>query len=517
MPEAQNRGLVTEFIRNYRGRSLLHCYGGLKARLIRLFLVLAFVLFGVFTDLFGLGGITENFTYRAYSLLVAPFHDTAERDNVPVVMIDDRDLRSHDWIWPVSYQNHARVLDEILKYRPRSIYMDFLFIDQREDPTIGRLVPVLEKYIEAEIPVYLPVLPFKRQRAEIRDLTRTVLATRAQQGLNDEEYILRKVTRASRSNEGASKEDYEKRGFERTFPAFALYLHGCSRGDCGKSELKPSADDLRFESPLQIQWGIVPSEKNDFLKGCNYSAKQSVWDVSKKLLSTVMFESVAKAEEQCPYMPVISVTNLLHEGFSPSASAYVAKELSDRIAGKDVVYGQALVGVSDFVDPPTQPRVSSGYRHAMALENLRRDGDNYLKSKISISVPFLSEGAARSVTVTPETVFLVALVLLSTIHAFASFSTESFLQKDDRKLGRHLIVSLAAHGFYLSILLLLTIVQVWLFRLAPLNLLGLFGLIATVRGVSGSFYFEALERGLSRLLQLLTSVLRNQSIRGESI
>jgi len=510
MAQDLDRGLFDEFVRGYRVRTLLHRDGGLRARLIRLVLVIVFVLLvGFFADLFGLGALTERFTFRTYSLMVAPFHDTTERDNVPVVMIDDRDLRAHEWVWPVSYRNHARILEEILKYKPRSIYMDFLFIDQRDDPTIGQLVPVLEKYLEAEIPVYLPVLPFKRQRPEFQDLTRTVLATRDQKGLDDEEYILSRSAQSS--------------------PAYALYLHGCSRGDCGKSALEPlsvdpekNADqdprkDPRFRKPLQIQWGLVPSKKNAFLDGCKYSSEQSTFSVVRSLWFNTIFHGATNAEELCPYMPVISVTNLLHEGFSSTASAYAEEALIERIAGKDVIYGQALVGVSDFVDPPTQPRISSGYRHAMALENLRSNGDNYLKSEIDVSLPFLSDSTGRVMTITPGTVFLWVLVLLSAIHAFASFSTMDFLRKDGRKLSRHLLVTVAANGFYLSLLLVLTVVQVWLFRLAPLNLAGLYGLIAAVRGASGSFYFEAVERGLFKLLRVPVSVQRDQESRGELI
>lgn len=509
MAQDLDRGLWGEFVRGYRMHILLHCHGGLRARLIRLFLVIVFVLaVGFFADLFGLGSLTERFTFRTYSLLVAPFHDTTERDNVPVVMIDDRDLRAHGWLWPVSYRNHARVLDEILKYSPRSVYMDFLFIDQRDDPTIGQLVPVLEKYLDAEIPVYLPVLPFKRQRSEFQDLTRTVLATRRHEGLDDEEYVLHKAARAS--------------------PAYALYLHGCSRGDCGKSGLGPLSEDPdknagqdpvkdpRFSKPLQIQWGLVPSAMNGFLEGCKYSSEQSTCSVVRNLWFTTIFRGAANAEEQCPYMPVISVTNLLHEGFSSDASAFAEKALTDRISGKDVIYGQALVGVSDFVDPPTQPRVSSGYRHAMALENLRSNGDRYLKAETDISLPFLPKHAGGVMTVTPGTVFLWVLILLSAIHAFASFSTMRFLQKESRTLHRHLLVTLAANSFYLCLLLIIAVVQVWLFRLAPLNLAGLYGLIAAVRGASGSFYFQAAERGLCRFLRVPVSVPQDQQIEGKS-
>lgn len=509
MAQDLDRGLFGEFIHSYGGRRLLHCYGGLRARLIRFFLVMVFVLVvGFLADLFGLGALTERFTFRTYSLMVAPFHDTTERDNVPVVMIDDRDLRAHDWLWPVSYRNHARILEEILKYSPRSVYMDFLFIDQRDDPTIGQLVPVLEKYLEAEIPVYLPVLPFKRQRSEFQDLTRTVLATRRQQGLDDEEYVLHKSARAS--------------------PAYALYLHGCSRGDCGKSGLEPLSEDPesnarqnprkdpRFSKPLQIQWGLVPTGMNKFLDGCKYSSEQSTFSVVRDLWSTAIFQGLTNAEERCPYMPVISVTNLLHEGFSPDASAFVEEALSDRISGKDIIYGQALVGVSDFVDPPTQPRVSSGYRHAMALENLRSNGDRYLKAETDISLPFLPKDAGWAITVTPGTVFLCVLILLSAIHAFASFSTMRFLQEESRTLHRHLLVTVAANSLYLGLLLIITVVQVWLFRLAPLNLAGLYGLIAAVRGASGSFYFQAAERGLSRLLRVPVSVSQDQQIEGKS-
>jgi hypothetical protein len=490
------RSLFVELLQDYRPRFPAKCPRWLDRRLIRLSLILAFGLYGLHTGFFGLGPVASRLTYQLVNQLSSPFHDTSERESVPLVLVDDEDLDRHGWLWPIAYGNHARILDEILNFGPRAVFVDFFFIDRRGDPSLKDLVAVLRRYAAEKVPVYVPVLKWKKQREELRNLTIGV------------------STRLDPSPLGELA--YDLRDGHLLSPAFSLYRDACLAGDCGANADAFLALDDGFREPMQIEWGLVPSQKNEFLKGCTYSAaKQSQWDVLKAAVGKlIMFGE--RPDETCPYMPLISTTNLLRDGFSADMRDAFAVELEDRIAGRDVIYSQALFGVSAFVDPPVNPPVSSGYRHAMALENLRLHGSDYLRTRLDLTVPYLPE-SFRSLTIDTGFVQHVVFVLLATIHAFASFAEGRFLDRKDRPLRRRFVIFCTANAFYLSVFILIAIAQVFWLRLTPANLFGLYGLIVAARGLTGSYYLKRLEDFLFRATALPVVRPAGRQLSGETL
>lgn len=484
MAQPANGWLICELMRGYSPRALTACPRWLEKRLIRLSLVLAFGLFGLHTSLFGLGDLTDRINHRVFSLFSAPFHPATYRESVPIVLVDDFDLRNEKWLWPIAYGNHARVLRALLAHEPHAVFMDFLFVDKREDPSIEELEAVLHTYMEKNIPVFVPIVRGKRVRREIRKLTIPVSTALEAGTLVEDVYGLRDRNRDS--------------------AALALFRHACAPEDCEawQKSLQEAGD--RFDRPMQIEWGMVPSASNGFLEGCRYDAGDSSGAVFWKVLRTWIANGLSKAEEICPYMPQVSVGRLLAaQGGGDSQSG-----VSVLGPGKLLIYGQALKGVSAEVDPPTIHFVSSAYRHAMALENLLLRGADFLKTEIVL--PTVGGNAAEKDdaenepdpprTVTPGTILNATFFLFAAIHALTSFSSERFLDNKDRPMKRRLLLALVANGFYLSILVTILLVQVIFLRLAPFNLFGLYALIATVRGLTGSFYLNWMETSVARLL-----------------
>lgn len=490
------RFLIWEFLQDCRPGSSGRCPRWLDRRLIRLSLILAFGLYGLSTNFFGLGPVASRLSYQLVNQLTSPFHDTSERESVPLVLVDDRDLDQHDWLWPIEYGNHARVLDEILNYGPRAVFVDFFFIDRRKDPSLKELVAVLRRYAAEKVPVYVPVLRWKKQREELRNLTIGVSTRLDPSPLGELAYDLSDGRLLS--------------------PALSLFRDACLAGDCGANPDAFLALDDGFGDPMQIEWGLVPSTKNDFLEGCTYSAaEQSQWDVLKAAVLKLIL-SGERPDETCPYMPLISITNLLRDGFSPDMRKAFAVELEDRIVGKNVIYSQALFGVSRFVDPPVNPPVSSGYRHAMAFENLRLHGDDYLRTRVELALPVLPE-PFRSLTVDTGFVEHVVFVLLATVHAFSSFAERRFLERDEQSLRRRFVVFWVANGFYASVFILIAVAQVFWLRLTPANLVGLYGLIATARGLTGSYYLKRLEDFLFRATAFPAARPAGHPLSGEAL
>ena len=67
--------------------------------------------------------------------------------------------------YPVSYEGHAQVLEALSAYRPRVVFVDFAFLDQRSGQDIGRLNEAICGLQESGTAVYLAAPPPLRGRA----------------------------------------------------------------------------------------------------------------------------------------------------------------------------------------------------------------------------------------------------------------------------------------------------------------------------------------------------------------
>ena len=81
----------------------------------------------------------------------APATKAKEEDReVSVILWTDAGLkRDENVVWPIRMETHAAVLDSILRYNPKAVFVDILFVDdpaKRGDDSIGDLVDTIEEY-----------------------------------------------------------------------------------------------------------------------------------------------------------------------------------------------------------------------------------------------------------------------------------------------------------------------------------------------------------------------------------
>jgi hypothetical protein len=65
--------------------------------------------------------------------IVDRFHPDPDLQDTAVVLFQEKNLRELGAGYPVSYAVQAEVLDAIASYRPRSVFIDFVFMDERGD------------------------------------------------------------------------------------------------------------------------------------------------------------------------------------------------------------------------------------------------------------------------------------------------------------------------------------------------------------------------------------------------
>lgn len=72
-----------------------------------------------------------------------------------VVDLGQQTLARYRATWPLSYGQHARLLDRIRLGRPKAVFVDFQFQAQREDPSLPQLLSVLCAFKADGIPVFM--------------------------------------------------------------------------------------------------------------------------------------------------------------------------------------------------------------------------------------------------------------------------------------------------------------------------------------------------------------------------
>ncbi len=292
-----------------------------------------------------------------------------------VVLFREDNLRQLKESYPVSYQRHAMVLEALAAYRPRAVFMDFVFMDER--PGAAELRQAICDLRESGIPVYLAVLePMKRPEQAGRPW---VFECAVQ------------VSAQMASVYGAS--------------GVLTYAHGLSIGKVflptpafamASSKLKLEPGDAQ---DMEIIWGNGVAKLNEaWMREC---ARTGTW--LAHLVSLFSANPLNSVKLRCPYTQTVTVAHLLLS----SSDA----ELVGALKGSTVFYGAAFNLTGDRVVSPVFEELPGVYLHAMAYDNLVTFRNEYKRAERDF--PIVSF-AGRQIAI-PLTVAVDAMLLLVTV------------------------------------------------------------------------------------------------------
>jgi hypothetical protein len=112
-------------------------------------------LFLVLVDPFEWKEVTSNASQDlAYRVLIGPLYPTDHRDRISVVLFNEATLKYLGATWPTTLGTHAEILKTIREMGPRAAMVDFVFPDQRDDPSVIELQDEIQAYKDANIPLY---------------------------------------------------------------------------------------------------------------------------------------------------------------------------------------------------------------------------------------------------------------------------------------------------------------------------------------------------------------------------
>lgn len=301
------------------------------------------------------------------------------RDQVTVMLIDDKDLQQYDETWPVSLGFHQRRLLEVLQYRPKAVFFDIVFLDNRKDPGLDGFIDAACRARVAGVPVFIgafsnPGIPVSRTQAAM--LARRVEAGGHTLPCIEPAYLNLRI-------DGFDQSVWE---YDLNVPpaSAAPGAHGGKHDAPGTHDaLAGDGDALAYPSPaarlyqvdhplaahvaaepMALVWGTDPNPVNlvwlntDVHPGGPGAPCSTTWKWHRVL-------PVGKARPPlCPYQQVLPVRTLKRtNGFSTD-------DLRQAIGNKYIVYGTELQSNGDVIVAPYHGRIAGALLHAMALDNL---------------------------------------------------------------------------------------------------------------------------------------------------
>lgn len=419
-------------------------------------------------DPFGLQAATERYSNVVLNLLLAPIYPDSSREQVTVVINTDQTLEALDSRWPMPLSDHARFLRTILRHQPKALFVDYVFLDDRQDENPSALRAVMT---EAKVPIYYAASPDRDSPSGAQSLPTRWRET-------TENTTLRPVT-VTRRYDAAS---YDLRPPGPASPALALFQAHC-RAQTSCTLAGPD----RFNRPMDVIWGSDPPAypvgdqglQSDGFIACdeNIPAEplQRLW---------VMFRDGPGAlQRDCPYIQTLPAEALTQRPWSPEVRAL----LQDRL----VLYGGSFHGSADLIDSPTHGPIPGVQMHAMALHNLLLWGERYISPSHAWEAEYISPTDVETASVVLAyglfVAFLIAWAgpvdrLVNAWRGPQGTRLNAVMALCIRGGVRATVILLAALALAFVIAAALWSQLNWL-RLSPINWIGIVGLFIAFLGM----------------------------------
>lgn len=317
----------------------------------RVFQTLIFVALGFFYThvLHGLTVHLEPWSQAIVNAAIKYVYPTDRQQETTVVLFREKDLERLQTHYPVPWQLHADVLNALAVYRPRTVFVDFSFIDRRGGEDLVALKESMCNLKEVGTRVFLAA-PFAQRddSGVVPELLQCAEAVSPRLGVEEGE-------------NGVATYPLQvpmKYGGQIASAAFAAY---------GAHEGLQSEAIQRFDrGDMELIWPSQVSPLNRQWMNCS---RPGVWSTLRLLMS----EGPLAFKRSCPYTATITVTDLL--GTSNDA------DIERALTGRSVFYGGSFKLSEDLFDSPVFEKLPGVYLHAMAFDNLLTRGENYLRAE----------------------------------------------------------------------------------------------------------------------------------------
>lgn len=308
--------------------------------------------------------VLKRATTRIYAPLLSLNYSAAGQRDIAVMTIDDTDLKEYGLNWPVPLDYYQRLLDNIVKRKPKAIFLDVLFLDDKPKKEIDSLTGAACRAADAGIPFFLATFALdafssnaERQLFSARTASGVpcVIAVRANvtpDTLDQSQwaYPLRPRHADEDKTNTALPDSVALSMYCR------LYLGTCP----SKTEVPLALIWATKAAPTNAATMVVRAKDGSLTPVC-----RDLWNWWEVVPGAVLFRQIANLSTLplCPYNQVIPVRAFKNFGFTPD-------QLDEVLNGKVVLIGVDLKSIGDNMFSPLHGRLPGVHVHAMALDNL---------------------------------------------------------------------------------------------------------------------------------------------------
>lgn len=362
-------------------------------------------------DPLGLEQASNAASRRVAMRLMSAFYPVGN-EQVSVVLIDDDYLRTTDGSWPMTYLTQGYLLQRVFDYQPRAVFVDILYrhvhasMPTSKGPTgpdpPTDLVEIVRRPPLA--PVIFADLPPANDATTARDSggDRECYAAEHATIVSDTATTsaLERIVERARTAQWRVTQGYVGwqecgdryplligRSRAHPTPAFAVYAEACTAIPTPECATTLEHLERQLDIPISVRWGALPSPLHfeGYHPGeCQEPAQPTAGRLATAVQRTRLFLeqfalSFAKVAETagnerlrlpCPSIDTIRAGELMR-GHPDRVRQFVK--------GRYVFVGVHLDGVQDQIASPVNGLVPGATFNAMALDNLLRLHEGYLR------------------------------------------------------------------------------------------------------------------------------------------
>lgn len=337
----------------------------------------------------GMADASDAAFQRAHNRIFSPFYDNSAQDTSLAVIVSESSMKylyengiTEANSWPLLYSDHILILEKILNFHPRAVFVDIYFKDKRStDPSFEEFEYLLDDANALGIP-----LLFAKGYADEK-LTEAQKSLDKYGGLtvNGWEYY---------------SDRYTLKPHGENSVAVDLYEIACGKHNAYKAceEEKLDIGQVSEDEAIAVDWSLKPG-RNLFPDRIRLdcispnelfveSVDESFFSKLTQYISTgynYLRLYTLDVDNPCLYtntLPAETLISIVKKG-SESELAQLQVEVEDKI----IFYGIDIGAMTDEFNSPVHGLVPGVYRHSMALDNLITEG-KFVKFKKDDALDF---------------------------------------------------------------------------------------------------------------------------------
>ena len=330
--------------------------------------------------------VVKRMTTRVYLPLLIRDYSKKGQDAITVMTLDDVDLSEYGLSWPVPLDYYQRLFDRLTLYRPKAVFLDVLFLDDRPQAVVDKFVKSTCRGSDEGVAIFLATVPR-------HDGTLTASGESLMQPSNVERTLLGATNQIGKpcvyptlATISPDKLDHSQWQYplarspdnKLSSVALAMFCH---------FNIQQCPVDLQEPQALIWATSAAPTNAQTMITAGSNGRRSNPlcrshwnwWEAVPFLGAVRGVLGITPLLPLCPYHQVLPVRVFRSLDNSTPGYGFSPAEVKSALTGKMILIGADLVAIGDNAISPLHGRLPGVHVHAMALDNLIETNGAYIQ------------------------------------------------------------------------------------------------------------------------------------------